>query len=68
MSDLQLSLIGLGIALVGGVFAYNKWQERKHRKLAERVFRSVQMSWRPPQWGDASPWMRMFRNARAWVA
>lgn len=39
MSDLQLSLIGLGIALVAGVFAYNKWQERKHRKLAERVFR-----------------------------
>lgn len=39
MSDLQLSLIGLGIALVIGVFAYNKWQERKHRKLAERVFR-----------------------------
>jgi hypothetical protein len=39
MSDLQLSLIGLGLALVGGVFAYNKWQERKHRKLAERVFR-----------------------------
>ncbi|MBV6474752.1 MAG: Cell division protein ZipA [Rhodocyclaceae bacterium] len=40
MSDLQLSLIGLGILLVGGVFAYNKWQERKHRQLAERVFRS----------------------------
>ncbi len=40
MSDLQLSLIGLGIVLVGGVFAYNKWQERKHRQLAERVFRS----------------------------
>ena len=40
MSDLQLSLIGLGVALVGGVFAYNKWQERKHRKLAERVFRA----------------------------
>lgn len=39
MSDLQLSLIGLGVALVGGVFAYNKWQERKHRKMAERVFR-----------------------------
>ncbi|MBS3916178.1 MAG: cell division protein ZipA C-terminal FtsZ-binding domain-containing protein [Sulfuritalea sp.] len=39
MSDLQLSLVGLGIALVAGVFAYNKWQERKHRKLAERVFR-----------------------------
>ena len=40
MSDLQLSLIVLGVALVGGVFAYNKWQERKHRKLAERVFRA----------------------------
>ncbi|KGI78555.1 phosphoribosylformylglycinamidine synthase [Oleiagrimonas soli] len=33
----------------------------------ERVFRSVQMSWRPPEWGEDSPWMRMFRNARAWV-
>ncbi|HET7359362.1 MAG TPA: phosphoribosylformylglycinamidine synthase [Rhodanobacteraceae bacterium] len=34
----------------------------------ERVFRSVQMSWRPDAWGEDSPWMRMFRNARAWVA
>jgi phosphoribosylformylglycinamidine synthase len=33
----------------------------------ERVFRSVQMSWRPPGWGEDSPWMRMFRNARAWL-
>ncbi len=33
----------------------------------ERVFRSVQMSWRPPEWQEDSPWMRMFRNARAWV-
>ena len=33
----------------------------------ERVFRSVQMSWRPREWNgdDASPWMRMFRNARS---
>jgi phosphoribosylformylglycinamidine synthase len=30
----------------------------------ERVFRSVQMSWRPRTWGEDSPWMRMFRNAR----
>jgi phosphoribosylformylglycinamidine synthase len=35
---------------------------------AERVFRSVQMSWHPAEWGEDSPWMRMFRNARAWVA
>ncbi|MBS0591419.1 MAG: phosphoribosylformylglycinamidine synthase, partial [Proteobacteria bacterium] len=34
----------------------------------ERVFRSVQMSWAPREWGEDSPWMRMFRNARAWVA
>ncbi len=33
----------------------------------ERVFRSVQLSWRPREWGEDSPWMRMFRNARAWL-
>ncbi|HEY5920512.1 MAG TPA: phosphoribosylformylglycinamidine synthase, partial [Kofleriaceae bacterium] len=33
----------------------------------ERVFRTVQMSWHPPDWGEDSPWMRMFRNARVWV-
>jgi phosphoribosylformylglycinamidine synthase len=33
----------------------------------ERVFRTVQMSWHPEQWKEDSPWMRMFRNARAWV-
>ncbi|PUA16484.1 phosphoribosylformylglycinamidine synthase [Glaciimonas sp. PCH181] len=34
---------------------------------AERVFRSVQQSWHPEGWGEDSPWMRMFRNARTWV-
>ena len=33
----------------------------------ERVFRSVQNSWHPNQWGEDGPWMRMFRNARACV-
>jgi phosphoribosylformylglycinamidine synthase len=33
----------------------------------ERVFRSVQMSWHPTGWGEDSPWMRLFRNARAFV-
>jgi len=33
----------------------------------ERVFRTVQHSWRPDGWGEDSPWMRMFRNARKWV-
>jgi phosphoribosylformylglycinamidine synthase len=32
----------------------------------ERVFRSVQLSWHPEKWGEDSPWMRMFRNARVW--
>ena len=30
----------------------------------ERVFRSGQLSWHPAGWGEDSPWMRMFRNAR----
>ena len=33
----------------------------------ERVFRTVQLSWHPPAWGEDSPWLRMFRNARVWV-
>ena len=33
----------------------------------ERVFRTVALSWRPGGWGDDSPWMRIFRNARAWI-
>jgi phosphoribosylformylglycinamidine synthase len=33
----------------------------------ERVFRTVQMSWHPEDWGEDSPWMRMFRNARVWL-
>ncbi len=33
----------------------------------ERVFRTVQNSWHPDDWGEDGPWMRMFRNARAWV-
>jgi hypothetical protein len=37
VSDLQLALIGVGAAGVGAVWAYNKWQERKHRQLAERI-------------------------------
>ena len=33
----------------------------------ERVFRSVQYSWRPDDWKEDAPWIRLFRNARAWV-
>ena len=33
----------------------------------ERVIRTVQNSWHPDEWGEDSPWMRLFRNARVWV-
>ncbi|MDR2673601.1 MAG: phosphoribosylformylglycinamidine synthase subunit PurQ [Opitutaceae bacterium] len=35
----------------------------------ERVFRTVQQSWCPKSWlaHDDAPWMRLFRNARAWL-
>jgi phosphoribosylformylglycinamidine synthase len=33
----------------------------------ERVFRNVQMSWTPGDKSQASPWMRMFANARRFV-
>jgi phosphoribosylformylglycinamidine synthase len=33
----------------------------------ERVFRSVQWSYRPEEWGEDSPWLRLFQNARVWV-
>lgn len=33
----------------------------------ERVMRTVANSWHPDEWGESSPWMRMFRNARVWL-
>ena len=38
MTDLQISLIAIGIAIVVGVISYNKWQEYKTRKTVERAF------------------------------
>ncbi|MGD8483997.1 MAG: phosphoribosylformylglycinamidine synthase [Thioalkalispiraceae bacterium] len=33
----------------------------------ERVFRAVQHSWYPDDWGEDGAWMRLFRNARNWL-
>jgi len=33
----------------------------------ERIFRTVCNSWHPQTWGEDSGWMRLFRNARAFV-
>lgn len=34
----------------------------------ERAFMSRQLSWRPAHWGEDSPWLRLFLNARQWIA
>ena len=34
----------------------------------ERVFRGSQLSWAPAEWQEDSGWMRLFRNARVWLA
>ncbi|MGH8710600.1 MAG: phosphoribosylformylglycinamidine synthase [Burkholderiales bacterium] len=33
----------------------------------ERMFRTVQNSWHPLEWGEDAPLLRVFRNARKWV-
>ncbi|NOY63643.1 MAG: phosphoribosylformylglycinamidine synthase [Gammaproteobacteria bacterium] len=33
----------------------------------ERLFRTVQHSWHPAEWGEEGPWLRLFRNARQWM-
>ena len=33
----------------------------------ERGFRTVQHSWHPADWGENSPWQKLFANAREWV-
>lgn len=39
MTELQIGLIGLGATAVAGVFAFNKWQEYRQRKLAEAMLK-----------------------------
>ncbi len=33
----------------------------------ERLFRAIQHSWYPREWGENGAWLRMFQNARKWV-
>jgi len=36
----------------------------------ERIFRAASNSWRPSgtvDWGEFSPWIQLFRNARKWA-
>ena len=41
MSELQLGLLIIGAVIIVAVFAYNQWQDRKYRKLAEQRFSSA---------------------------
>ena len=34
----------------------------------ERTLRTANFSWAPRDWPEDSPWLRMFRNARVWLA
>ena len=38
MSDLQIALAVFGVVVIGGVYAFNVWQERKLRQRLERAF------------------------------
>lgn len=38
MTDLQVSLMAIGGAIIVGVVSYNKWQEYRARKTVERAF------------------------------
>jgi hypothetical protein len=40
MSDLQLGLLAIGVAVVAGVIAYNRWQEARLRRRTEGAFAS----------------------------
>lgn len=41
MTDLQASLIVIGIVIIVAVVIYNKWQEHKERKSVEKAFSST---------------------------
>jgi len=42
ISELQIALIGAGAAGVALVWGYNVWQDRQHRKAADRIFKGGQ--------------------------
>ncbi|MDR2625605.1 MAG: hypothetical protein LBC37_04670 [Zoogloeaceae bacterium] len=59
MNELQIGVFALGGVLIAGVLAYNKWQEIRHRKMAERMFPSTRA-----ESGDSAD-VLFRRNARA---
>ena len=53
----------------GGAMAFSSPDGRATIIMShpERVVRAVQNSWHPADWGDDSPWLRIFQNARKWA-
>ena len=44
-----------------------KLQRESYARHPERVMRTVSNSYHPDNWGEDSPWVRLFRNARVFV-
>jgi hypothetical protein len=42
MNDLQLAIVGIGAALIAGIWGHWKWQEFRHRKVAQRLLDPTQ--------------------------
>lgn len=42
ISEFQVALLGAGVVAVAAVWVYNLWQERRHRQLADKVFKGRQ--------------------------
>lgn len=40
ISDFTLALLGVAAVIIAAILAFNWWQERRHRQLAERAFKS----------------------------
>jgi hypothetical protein len=38
MNELQISLLAIGLLIVAGVYGFNRFQERKYRRIAEKAF------------------------------
>lgn len=42
MNELQMSLLAIGLLVVAGVYGFNRFQEKKYRRLAEEAFPAKQ--------------------------
>jgi hypothetical protein len=55
INELQAGLIAAGVAAVVGIFAVNKWQEGRHRRMAEKIFTSEHPDVLLDETGETAP-------------